>query len=320
MPTEEMLQRIVPEETNKNPTPQGMHGQRIVEDVPVYDLAGSEKIISGNNNSFIILGRDRHSSKSSGAGGRSFTQCGSIDLVAGLDSSNGPHNKKRNPNFFTDGARVYITQKGKIDDYFGLAQGSALGDSKWRSGVGIKADQVAIVGSRHVKIVAGKSRTRGEEKSSTGRPMESTGKIDLIAGNNTDDEESAPISMFGSPSTSFTKQVKTLQPAVKGENLAAFIDELLETISDLQSQVFANKTSIMQIATATAGHIHEICIPFAPSSPPLILAATLIPTITKTFVSLPESTLIEWNLSTMRENYLNPNFATYINSKNINLT
>ena len=320
MPTEEMLQRIVPEETNKNPTPQGMYGQRIVEDVPVYDFAGSEKIISGNNNSFIVLGRDRHSSKASGASGRGFTQCGSIDLVAGLDSSNGPHKKKRNPNFFTDAARVYITQKGKVGDYFGISKGSELGDSKWRSGVGLKADQVIVHGSNHVKIVTGRARTRGEEKNSMGGSMESAGKIDLIAGNNTDDEESSPISMFGSPSTSFMKQVKTLQPAVKGENLADFIDELLETISDLQNQVFANKTAILQVATSTALHIHEICVPFAPSSPPLILAATLVPTITKTFVSLPESTLIEWNLSTMRENYLNPNFATYINSKNINLT
>ena len=318
--SEEKSQRIVPEETNKNPTPQGMYGQKIVEDVPQYDRAGSEKIISGNNNSFIILGRDRHSTKASGAGGRGFTQCGSIDLVAGLDSSNGPHNKKRNPNFFTDAARVYITQKGKINDYFGLAKGSEIGDSKWRSGVAMKADQVAIHGSNHVKIVTGQARTRGEEKTSMGGEMVAAGKIDLIAGNNTDDEESSPIEMFGSVGTSLVKQVKTLQPAIKGDNLADFIDQLLQTISDLQSQVFANKTSILEVATETARHVHEICTPFAASSPPLVLAATLVPMISKNFSSLSDSTLIEWNLSTMRENYLNPNFATYIKSKNINLT
>ena len=315
-----MLQRIAPEKTEKNPTPQGMYGQKIVEEVPVYDSAGAEKVISGNNNSFIILGRDRHSSKASGAGGRAYTQCGSIDLVAGLDSSNGPHKKKRNPNFFTDAARVYITQKGKVDDYFGIAKGSDVGDSKWRSGVGIKADQVAIHGSRHVKIVTGRARTRGEEKNSMGGSMESAGKIDLIAGNNTDDEESSPISMFGSPQTSILKQVKTLQPAVKGENLVNFIDELLETISDLQNQVFANKTAILEIASATASHFHEFCTPFGPSTPSFIVMGQLIPTITKTFAKLPESVVIEWNMSTMRENYLNPNFATYINSKNVNLT
>lgn len=320
MSKEESLQRIVPEETNKNKTPQGIFGQKIIEKVPSYDAAGSEKIISGTNNSFIVLGRDRHSSKASGAGGRGFTQCGSIDLIAGLDSSNGPSRKLRNPNFFTDAARVYITQKGKISNYFGIDKGSEIGDAKWRSGVGLKADQIVIHGSNHVKIVTGQARTEGEEKNSLGGNIDTPGKIDLIAGNNTDDAESSPLSMFGSPETSFTKKIKTLQPAVKGDNLVDFIDELLQTISDLQNQVFANKTAIMQLATATATHFHEVCTPGGPSTPSFILIGQLIPTISKTFVSLPESTLIEWNLSTMRENYLNPNFATYINSKNVNLT
>lgn len=320
MTTEDILHRIVPEETSKNKTPQGIFGQKIIEKVPSYDAAGSEKIISGTNNSFIILGRDRHSSKASGAGGRGFTQCGSIDLIAGLDSSNGPSRKLRNPNFFTDAARVYITQKGKISNYFGIDKGSEIGEPKWRSGVGLKADQVVVHGSSHVKIVTGQARTQGREKNSLGGDIDTPGKIDLIAGNNTDDAESSPLSMFGSPETSFVKKIKTLQPAVKGDNLADFIDELLQTISDLQNQVFANKAAIIQVATATASHFHEACTPGGPSTPSFMLMGQLIPTITKTFVSLPESTLIEWNLSTMRENYLNPNFATYINSKNINLT
>lgn len=320
MTTEDTLHRKVPKETNENPTPQGLYGQKIIERVPRYDAAGSEKIISGTNNSFIILGRDRHSSKASGAGGRGYTQCGSIDLIAGLDSSNGPTEKLRGPNFFTDAARVYITQKGKISDYFAVAKGSEIGDSKWRSGVGIKADQVILHGRNHVKIVTGRSRTRGEEKNSMGGTIDSAGSIDLIAGNNTDDEDSSPVKMFGAPQSSFLKQVKTLQPAVKGDNLRDFIDELLSTISDLQDQVFANKTAIIQIATAAASHVHEVCTPAGPSTPSFMLLGQLIPTITNTFAKLPESTLIEWNLSTMRENYLNPNFATYINSKYINLT
>jgi len=320
MSKEESLQRIVPKETNENPTPQGLYGQKIIEKVPSYDAAGSEKIISGTNNSFIILGRDRHSSKASGAGGRGFTQCGSIDLIAGLDSSNGPSRKLRNPNFFTDAARVYITQKGKISNYFGIDKGSEIGDPKWRSGVGLKADQIVVHGSSHVKIVTGQARTKGEEKNSLGGNIDAAGKIDLIAGNNTDDADSSPLSMFGSPEKIFIKKVKTLQPAVKGDNLIDLVDELLQTISDLQNQIFANKTAILQLATATASHFHEVCAPGGPTTPSFMLLGQLIPTISQTFISLPDSTLIEWNLSTMRENYLNPNFATYINSKNVNLT
>lgn len=306
--------------TDEAETPQGVYGQKIAEDVPVWDSTASEKIISGNNNSFIVLGRDRNSSKASGAGGRGYTQCGSIDLVAGLDSSNGPSRKLRSPNFFTDAARVYITQKGKIDNYFGLAAGSTVGEAKWRSGVGVKADQVAIIGSKHVKIVTGVARTRGEEKNSQGGPLDGAGNIDLIAGNYTDDDSPKPMELFGVPDTSILRTVKTLQPAIKGDNLEEFIRDLMDIISDIQTQTFANRTAILQIATSVATHIHEFCTPLGPSSPPVILAASLIPTISDNFVKLPDSSLIEWNISTMKQNYLNPNFATYIKSKNVNLT
>ena len=52
-----------------------------------------------------------------------------IDIVVGLASA---HSNKGqpdkdvavNPNFFSDAARVYITQKGHVDRYFGITKGN----------------------------------------------------------------------------------------------------------------------------------------------------------------------------------------------------
>ncbi len=320
MPTDKKLQRKTSEGTEENSTPQGVLNQKIKEDVPVYDLASSAVKLEGYNNSFIVLGRDRNSTKASGAGGRGYTQCGAIDLVVGLDSSNGPSNKIRNPNFFTDAARVYITQKGKIDDYFGLSQGSRVGESEWRSGIGMKADQVAIHGSKHVKIVTGKARTRGEEKNSLGGSIEGGGTIDLLAGNSSDESAMSPMKILGMLDKIGSKPIKTLQPAVKGDNMEQLIKDIVKILSDISAQTFANRKAILKVASKTANHFHESNVPFGPTGPSLMLINQLVPTITDCFVKLSEPTLVKWNLSTLEQNYLNPNFATYIKSKNVNLT
>ena len=128
------------------------------------------------------------------------------------------------------------------------------------------------------------------------------------------------MDLFGVPDTSILRTVKTLQPAIKGDNSEEFIKDLLEVLSDIQTQTFANRDAILKVATSVSNHIHEFCMPSGPSSTPTILTANLAPTIADGFVKLPDSSLIEWNISTMKQNYLNPNFATYIKSKNVNLT
>ena len=53
---------------------QGIEQKEILEAVPTYEAGQTEKIFRGSNNSFIILGRDRPSIKSSGYGGKGATQ------------------------------------------------------------------------------------------------------------------------------------------------------------------------------------------------------------------------------------------------------
>jgi len=316
---------------NNDSTPQGLYSQKMLEPIPNYDAGGSENVLRGNNNSFIILGRDRNQSKASGAGGRGFTQCGSIDLVAGLGNNHGkqklpPDGKRLSPNFFIDAARVYITQKGKIDNYFGLARGSEPdGSSNWKSGIGIKADHVRIIGRNHIKLVTHKAIIEGGgsngELNSMGGPIDYCGKIDFIAGNYTEASETSEMPMFGMPEGSMgLKTTKVLQPIPKGENLIEFLDNVLDTINDLQKMVFENRTSLVKIATKVASHVHEVSTPFGPTSPSAMLAAQLAPDIVEAFSKMPDSTLFAWNLSTLKMNYLTPEFPTYINSRHVNTT
>ena len=154
----------------------GYFCSNIDEKVPEFDDAPCERVISGNHNAFVVLGRDRHGSWASGNGGRGMLQCGMIDLVAGrgqLVIANNEKESKINPlegvefvgpMFHSDAARIYITQKTEdIDKYFGLKQ-SGGPTSINKSAVATKADQVRIIGREKVRIYCGRGNFEGFEK------------------------------------------------------------------------------------------------------------------------------------------------------------
>ena len=72
--------RMSPEE---NPLTRGDNCNSLKEPIPKFIPAPCETIFEGSNNSYIILGRDRPNSLSSGYGGKGNTQAGSIDIVFG---------------------------------------------------------------------------------------------------------------------------------------------------------------------------------------------------------------------------------------------
>jgi len=304
-------QVIIPEQALKDETPGTLYGNKNREDVPVWDPTGSEQIIASAHNSFIVLGRDRNAGKASGKGGQGITQCGKIDLVVGLNSSNKPDQKNTNPNFFNDAARIYISQKANVDRYFGLAQGSEVVESNNKSCAAIKADHVRLIGRNHIKLVTGQSRIKQTEKDARGNDLQSAGRIDLIAGNTTE-----PNFAFGGVGPI---KVDALQPLVKGINLSYMVSDLISIISEIQNQVFANKRAILEIATNYASHVHIVTAPGAPNSPSPV-ALGVIPTITNCFSDLPSAFVIEGNLASLEENYLNEDFPLYINSKSVRTT
>lgn len=151
-----------------------MYCSSFPECTPEFNAAPCETVVSGEYNSFVVLGRDRNSTWGSGNGGKGMLQCGMIDLVAGRGQLIIADNKKNNkdilqgvgyvgPMFHSDAARIYITQKAEdIDQYFGLKT-SGGPTSKMKSAVATKADQVRVIGREKVKIYCGRGNWDGFE-------------------------------------------------------------------------------------------------------------------------------------------------------------
>lgn len=297
---------------NDDGTGKNLYGAKAPEDSPRWDPTGSEQIYGSTSNAFIVLGRDRNSSKASGKGGAGFTQCGKIDLVVGLNSVADPNTKRTNPNFFNDAARIYISQKSDVDRYFGLSEGSETVSSNNKSAVGIKADHVRIVGRNHIKIVTGGARINGKEQDAAGNELETGGSIDLIAGNSTED-------IFGKSSLGPIK-VPALQRLVKGENLQLMLYDLIDIISEIQNQVFANKRGLLRLAGDYSTHIHFQAFPPGVPTFPSPTAFGIIPLIAEEFTNLPTSFVIETNLETLTQNYLELDSALNIMSKTVRTT
>ena len=190
----------------------GLNCENMPEAEPFLDQAGSERVLSNANNSWIVLGRDRPGPKNSGYGGMGATQAGSIDMVVGRmgATKKGPKsNTYTQPNFAGDAARIYISQKTDIDKNFDLAAGQ-VGLSVARSGIGIKADAVRVIGREGIKLVTGTAR---RERNSAGEKVKTTFGIDLIAGNDDDSVE--------------------LEPIPKGDRLVQALKDMNERIDEL---------------------------------------------------------------------------------------
>ena len=215
---------------------EGLFCTTVREPVPNFRRARCEKVITQytkpgepNNNCFIVLGRDRPSSLVSGCGGQGYTSCGMIDLVVGRYALNSAHEMAKgkkpigeeetvNPNFITDAARIYITQKAlNIDQYFGMKNTKTpIGVITNKSAIGIKADNVRVVGRETVRVYCGRATAieglgkDGETNTLGGRL--SRPRIDLVAGSE-----------------------DNLQPAVLGDNLIEYlgvVEEQLKNFSD----------------------------------------------------------------------------------------
>ena len=304
---QENLHEPVRESAQNNPNKSaGLNGNFICEPIPFYDKTESEIVIKNNNNAWIVLGRDRPSTPASGYGGMGGTQCSSIDLVAGRMSSvdGGPKSDTwASPNFTSDAARIYISQRTDIDENFNLVDGG-VGNSKAKSGIGIKADAVRIVAREGIKLV-----TRTDRKNSQGKDINSTLGIDLIAGND-DAELSGPLQSFESGEVNF------LQPLIKGENLIAALDELATQVEDLQKR-FDNFVNVQtDYNSRIATHVHPLPIPVAPTLPSIELIPFYITYQIQRFVNI---TSFAWpstqNISTWKTNYLKPEGDKWICSR-----
>ena len=234
---------------NLNPsanTTNGVLGDPMLEPIPKYTRAQNEKAYS-QGNSHIVLGRDRPGSRASGYGGQGHTGASSIDLVVGRGGPSPDATTNVDPNFRSDGARIYISQKTDIDTNFNLAAG-AQGNMTARSGIGIKADAVRVVGTDGIKLI-----TRTEPENSKGGFASYNG-IELIACNDETD----------------------IQSIVKGENLVEALTQLEARLTELSSIVLNHLKDQLQFNLKVASHTHV-----APQAPvgaiPTLPSISLIP-------------------------------------------
>tara|TARA_R100000008_G_scaffold36196_1_gene20640 strand:- start:1823 stop:2746 length:924 start_codon:yes stop_codon:yes gene_type:complete len=276
-------------------TNEGTFGEPRPEAVPNYIQTESEHVISNKNNSWIVLGRDRPRGIASGYGGRGDTGAASIDLCVGRMSANPISDAYVDPNFRTDAARIYISQKTDVDENFNLTEGT-LGMSETKSAVAIKADGVRIIAREGIKLV-----TTTDSLNSQGGRVKSLGNIDLIAGNNTE----------------------FLEPAVKGKQLANMLRKLLQQVSDLTENMNGFLTSQMAFNSAMGSHIHPVAgafvAPLTGPSPTAIAAATTA-TFNQGTRTVPSLLIAKTNKIGLEFNCLNELGEDYILSRNVNLT
>ena len=173
--------------------------------------------LRGKNNAWIILGRDRRIGKGTGYGGRGHTRCGAIDIVAGLQGWDPKEGSTTDPTTGTltrgeadksfgsmdkgngvgDAARIYISQRTDIDDYFDICDGS-VGRSFADSAIGMKADSIRIMSRKGIKLI---TQENPPGRNSVDGKMDVVYGIDLIAGNRDADDAGKlrGVGFFGIP-------------------------------------------------------------------------------------------------------------------------
>lgn len=270
----------------------GQAGTPLIEPLVQFDSTQCEtsypmdKTLWGRHR--IVFGRDRNArSHFSGYGGRGCTSAGSIDIVVGSGGPSPEHRQVAGPNFFTDASRIFLSQRADIDRYLNLSTNPDVGvsPSENRAAIAIKSDSVRIVGREGVRIYTnsrtpwnagtaiGDIKGRFGEFNSRGERIESDGPergIHLIAHNKVGKlEVNNPmvpprLSGWKGVPDPVVYSVNRLQPMVKGENLAMFLNELVEQIKDINQIVQNFTNSQIEFNAAIANHTHVV--PAAPGN------------------------------------------------------
>ena len=216
----------------------GINGINKNENIPNFKQAKHEKIIH-NNNSHIVLGRDRIGNRTQGYGAKGFDDCSSIDLVAGRYFDKNSLSDFIDNDFSKDRTRIYISEKCDIDFAFGLNIEENY-QSIGKSSIGIKADAVRIIGDEGIKLI-----TKVNEKNSLDGHIITNSGIDLCANND----------------------FKKLQPIPKGDNLIKLLEDVYTKLDDI-TNVVDTLCDIVSGSLDLAGfHTHICTAPGVPSAP-----------------------------------------------------
>lgn len=285
----------------------GMFNRPKNENIPNFNKAAGEEVVS-NGNSWIVLGRDRPVGPSSGYGGDGNSRASAIDLVVGRQGSNPNGDQFVENNFGTllynkkpgDAARIYISQRADIDEYFGL-RGGSQGMSKAKSAIGMIADDVRMVARRGIKLVTGGPK----QTDSLGQETNGIFGIDLIAGN---------------LDIQNNQGKKYLQPMVKGQNLVEVLEEIVQQVQTLNatfsSYVISQQIINTQLINGPYVGVGNLLAPVAVALNPASLSVAQVENIMLTLdVVEPLATQRNVELNSIKLDYLLSSGADYICSR-----
>jgi hypothetical protein len=273
---------------------QGIAGDPLTEGVPKLITTDSEDVIDGSNNTSIVFGRDRPSTRLSGYGGAGYTQAGAIDIVVGrwgyrARSFVDDCRAYVNPSFENDAARIYISQKTDVDRNFKIPGGGQTTDSDGKSAIAIKADGIRIIAREGIKLV-----TRTDAKNSQGGTIDGIEGISLIAGG--DD--------------------KYIEPMVKGNKTVEFGRELTDQVNALNGIVDSILTAQMQMNMDVTHHFHHSPFFGIATTPSPVVVSKGIKTVTDHLQNAKKSLVTQkQNLEKLKSTYLCVSGAKDIRSR-----
>jgi len=286
---------------------EGIHCDKLSESTPDFSLkaksqAPCEKVINSENNSWIVLGRDRHRDKYHNDedphyGGRGDSHSGMIDIVVGRmgkgvkEKSGSGRPLPAHPNFIDDSARIYISQKSDIDRYFNLgvmyAQEAPPASSTTgppqpdnldspvaympsiaKSAIGLKADAIRIIGREGVKIISSM-----DPDNSHGHMKQAIHGIELICAGNggLEGPGEKPVALAKAP------------------QLALALVRVVDLMSKLNGIVDSFLMSQMELNTSISTHTHFSPFFGAPTSPSVTLIPASVQALVKQLVKAKAS-------------------------------
>mgnify|MGYP003110205142 CR=1 FL=1 len=292
-----------------NPPGSGLYGTGASKIDVKYNASPNEKVIQ-KGDAYIVFGTDKPSGNASGKSRMGALRAGRIDLVVGRMAGNAkpPKGSRVGNSFEADAARIYISELTDIDKNFGVTEGKS-GEMKDRSGIGIKADGVRIIGREGVKIVTGRAGGTGERNSLGGKMLPAP-TIELLAGNNSEPRR-VPLSILSGESEIYDP----VQGVAMGDNTVKALSELSSLISDIISVIRQRSNAefifnaAINIAMALPGPLQGAAIQAA--------FAAYFASIGKTQYSMYQFFINKalWDI-----NYLEPYGYRYIESRNVKTT
>jgi hypothetical protein len=216
------------------------------ESMPKFHPVGEcERVISRKTDdgyfsgSRIVLTRDNYGHRATGLGGQGANMCEAIDIVAGSLTSTKTIKDgvtKSRASFAEDGARLYLTERGDVSDYFrAINEDEVVSESsKMKSGAVLKADHTLIIGRERTRILVGIGHWENGERMATGE----TPKFPRI--------EIGGI------------QSKKYHPALLGSSVLEYIRAVNEDLDKLTKKVIELEINLLAYKTAMAQHTHAV--------------------------------------------------------------